>query len=303
MKNTKVYFMLLGFALFTGMTFNLAKYTVGYLNPTSVAAWRFGVAAAVMVVILFLREGVRGSQLKQNGLWYMILGTIGVFGFNSCFFLGMKFTSPVNGSLIMAMNPLLTTVLARIILKDKISQKAVIGVCFGLVGVLLVITQGSLSVLTHLSFSIGDVIILVGNICWALYGVLGRRFIQNGTPLSTTTYTMVVGALGLIGYALLSSASLVIPNVPTGVWGSILFMALCTSVLGYLWWNQGMTAIGAGKTSLFFNLVPVVTMLTSVVSGHPVTIVQVLGGLLVIIGVLVSSGLIGNKTQTLVQSS
>jgi len=49
--------------------------------------------------------------LKQNGLMYVVLGFIGIFGFNALFFLGMKHTSPVNGALIMATNPLVTAIL------------------------------------------------------------------------------------------------------------------------------------------------------------------------------------------------
>ena len=69
-------------------------------------------------------------------------------------------------------------------------------------------------------------------------------------------------------------------------------MAFFTSVLGYLWWNQGIKEIGAGKTSLFFNIVPVVTMAISFVVGTPISVFQMIGALLVISGVLVASGLI-----------
>lgn len=51
MKNLSVYLMLLGFAVFTGATFNLGKYAVGYFAPASAAAWRFGIAALVIFLI------------------------------------------------------------------------------------------------------------------------------------------------------------------------------------------------------------------------------------------------------------
>lgn len=67
-------------------------------------------------------------------------------------------------------------------------------------------------------------------------------------------------------------------------------MAFFTSVLGYLWWNQGIKEIGASKTSLFFNLVPVVTMIISFAVGTPIKVFQVIGAVLVILGVLTASG-------------
>lgn len=266
--------MLLGFSIFTGATFNLAKYTVEYLAPSSAAAWRFGLAAVVMLVILLLTEGVNKSLLKKNAIAYAVLGIVGIFGFNALFFIGMKCTSPVNAALIMGLNPLLTTIFARMILKDKIVKRQAVGIAFAFIGVFLVITQGSLEAIATLSVSVGDLLIFAGNLCWTLYAVLGRRFIKDATPLSTTTYTMAAGAIGLIG-----------------AWGAVAFMAVFTSVLGYLWWNQGVKEIGAGKTSLFFNLVPVVTMIISFAAGTPITFFQMIGAALVIVGVLASSGI------------
>ncbi|WEK53741.1 MAG: EamA family transporter [Candidatus Cohnella colombiensis] len=290
MKHLNIYLMLIGFAIFTGATFNLAKYTVGYFSPSSAAAWRFGLAAVVMLIILFFNEGIKKSQLKKNAVSYVVLGVVGIFGFNALFFVGLKYTSPVNGALIMGLNPLLTTVFARILLKDAITKNHVVGIFFAFIGVLLVITQGSIETIKTLSISSGDIIIFAGNVCWALYGVLGRRFVKDGTPLSTTTYTMVIGAVSLIVVSLFTSNPVSLPNIPIGAWEAIGFMALFTSVLGYLWWNQGMKEIGASKTSLFFNLVPVVTMIISFAIGTPIKTFQVIGAVLVILGVITASG-------------
>lgn len=148
-----------------------------------------------------------------------------------------------------------------------------------------------------LSISGGDILILGGNICWALYGVLGRRYIKEGTPLSTTSYTMLVGAVALIIASLFSSNPVPVPDIPLEAWGAIAFMALFTSVLGYLWWNQGMKELGAAKTSLFFNLVPVVTMAISFVMGTPITLFQWIGAIFVISGVVAASGILAFRNM------
>lgn len=290
MKHLKVYLMLLGFAIFTGASFNLAKYTVNYLSPITAAAWRFGCAAVILFFLLLFTEGVNKAVVKRNLIWYIVLGIVGIFGFSTLFFAGLSYTSSVNGSLIMGLNPLLTIIFARFLLNDKITKEQIIGTVLAFIGVLFVITQGSMETVRSLSFSIGDIIIFAGNICWALYGVLGRRFIHNGTALSTTTYTMMVGAIGLIAVSFFSSNPVPLANLPLGVWGAIGFMAIFTSVLGYLWWNIGMKEIGASKTSLFFNLVPVVTMIISFFIGEQVSSPQLLGAVCVILGVLLSSG-------------
>lgn len=292
MKNIKVYILLLGFAIFTGATFNLASYSVNYFSPSSAAAWRFGIAAIAMIVILSIKEGIKLANVKENGLAYVIIGIIGIFGFNALFFIGLKYTTPLNGALIMGTNPLMTTIIARLILKDPITKRQVFGIIFALIGVILVITQGSLELIQSFSFSIGDFIILMGNLCWALYGVLSRRYIKNSSPMANTTYTMIIGALSLILLSTMYPNPVPYQSIPISAWGAIVFMSLCTSVLGYLWWNQGIKEIGAGKTALFFNFVPIVTMIISFIIGTPVTVVQLIGTFLVILGVLVSSGVI-----------
>lgn len=80
-------------------------------------------------------------------------------------------------------------------------------------------------------------------------------------------------------------------------WGAILFMAIGMSVFGYLWWNNGIAQIGAARTSLFFNLVPVVTMIISFIEGVNITLAQSVGMILVVTGVLYSSNFIQIKPK------
>ncbi|MEB4860696.1 EamA family transporter, partial [Priestia megaterium] len=67
---SRIYFMLIGFAIFTGATFNLAKYAVHYFSPASAAARRFGIAALVMVLILGLQKQIKSKALKNYWKMY-----------------------------------------------------------------------------------------------------------------------------------------------------------------------------------------------------------------------------------------
>lgn len=300
---SRIYLMLIGFAIFTGATFNLAKYAVHYFSPASAAAWRFGIAALVMVLILGLQKQIKSKTLKIHWKMYILLGIIGIFGFNAFFFLGMQYTSPLNGALIMGTNPLVTALFAYFILKNPITKQQMLGISFALVGVILVLTQGSLEIIQTLSISKGDLLILAGNLCWALYGVLGRKYLNGSSSMETTTYTMIVGSLCLVILTAFSPSSQPLSHVTWSAWGAILFMALFTSVLGYLWWNKGMATIGASNTSLFFNLVPVVTMILSILTGTLITLPQVIGTWLVILGVLTASGFLNLRRKQKVSAS
>ena len=300
---SRIYLMLIGFAIFTGATFNLAKYAVHYFSPASAAVWRFGIAALVMALILGLQKQIKSKAIKKHWKMYILLGIIGIFGFNAFFFLGMQYTSPLNGALIMGTNPLVTALFAYFILKNPITKQQMLGISFALVGVILVLTQGALKIIQTLSISKGDLLILTGNLCWALYGVLGRKYLKGSSSMETTTYTMIVGSLCLVILTVFSPSPQPLSHVTWSAWGAILFMALFTSVLGYLWWNKGMATIGASNTSLFFNLVPVVTMILSILTGALITLPQVIGTCLVILGVLTASGFLRMRKKQKVPAS
>ncbi|MFP3846178.1 DMT family transporter [Priestia filamentosa] len=295
--------MLIGFAVFTGATFNLAQYSVHYFSAASAAAWRFGIAALVMILILRWQKQIKIKIIKAHWKMYILLGIVGIFGFNTFFFLGMQYTSPLNGALIMGTNPLVTALFAYFILKNLITKQQFLGIFFALVGVILVLTQGSLEIVQTLSISKGDLLILSGNVCWSLYGVLGRKYLKGSSSMETTTYTMITGSLCLIVLAAFLPNPQPLSHVTVSAWGAILFMALFTSVLGYLWWNKGMATIGASNTSLFFNLVPVVTMILSILIGAPVSLPQVIGTCLVILGVLTASGFLRLRRKQRVSPS
>lgn len=103
-------------AILWGANFNLAKPVLAEMHPLVAGADRYLIAAAIMLAITCI-NGERPPLRHFRA--YLILGLIGVFGFNLFFFLGMASTSPVNGALIMALNPLLTSLIARFNLGDR----------------------------------------------------------------------------------------------------------------------------------------------------------------------------------------
>ncbi|MGQ3892715.1 DMT family transporter [Legionella sp. CNM-4043-24] len=279
-------------ALFWGANFNAGKFVVGYMPPSVAASVRFSIATLLITFLVLWKESDIMSVVKKNILAFTVLGVIGVAGFNGLFFWGLKYTSPVNGALIMATNPIVTLLLAAIILKNTIQANQKAGMIFSLIGVVIVISNGSISMLSQVKISFGDLIILCANICWALYGVLARRFVKNSSPLITTAVTMGIGTIILLFFSINSITASEILNQDWQVYAALLYMAIFGSVLAYLFWNYGIEHLGASNTSIFFNLVPVFTVIISLVGGGHISNMQILGGVLVLTGVLISSGFI-----------
>lgn len=281
-----VYLTLTLSAIFWGANFNAGKIAVEVMSPTQVAAWRFILAGVVILALFWLKERPTWSSIKPYAFIYLLMGIVGIFLMNIFLFNGLEATSPINTSLITATNPLLTICLSVFLLKEKINFRQLGGIVISFLGVLLVLTNGSLTELE--SITNGDVYVLLATTLWSLYGILGKKYVGNGSPLATTAITMTVGSLFFLPYASLTTGEATSAKVMEA-WLAVIFMALFCSVLAYLWWNQGISRIGANKTSLFFNIVPISTMTISALSGESIGTAQLIGVLVTISGIIWST--------------
>ena len=292
MQRFLVYILCACSALFWGVTFNVGKITVGYIPPLTTAALRIVIAGIFMLGVVALTEKDTLAMLKRNLRMYVVLGLVGVVGFNALFFIGLRFTSPLNGALIMATNPLVTALLAGLIFHQSINRTHKIGTTISFVGVVIVLCGGSLHRLITLNFSIGDLLIILADICLALYGVLGRHYLKASTPIMTTAISTTIAALVLPVVALVVEPGTTLAGYPPVAWWSLAFMALLGSGLAYVFWNYGIREIGASNTSAFFHLVPVFTVLASLPLGQTVTALQIVGGIIVVTGVTFATGVL-----------
>ena len=286
MRKANIYLLLTTAAFFWGANFILGGYVLHDLPPIWAAAIRFVLGAALMFVIAGVkRENLIVPLRKHIGV-YMMLGVVGIVAFNLFFFYALRYTSANNAALIMATNPLFTTLLAAVILGERPTARHLAALPIALAGVAVVVTQGKISSLLSLQISIGDVLMLGADIFWALYNVLSRRYMPQGSSLVNTTWIMTAGAAVLLCVALGSNAHLA-PLSPKAA-ASMAVMAIGGTVLAYLFWSMGIARLGAARTAIFLNLVPVFAMLLGAVIATAPTAAQVAGGLLVLGGVTVS---------------
>jgi drug/metabolite transporter (DMT)-like permease len=272
-------------AILWGSNFNLVKPVVAEMQPLIAAADRFLIAAGIMLVITY----ATGNRLEwRHARIYLILGLLGVFGFNLFFFLGMSSTSPVNGALIMGLNPLLTSLIASWVLGDQPTRLQWLAFPVGLLGVAIVVLGAG----ARLEISRGDALLFVASLSWALYNVYLRKLAPKGeSALATATGTMVAGVTLV---AFLGGERFVLPTLYAG--SALVMMSVSGGVLAYLLWSAGIAKLGPARAAIFMNVVPVASMAISTASGVPPTAVQLLGGALVI-GAVMFSALIGARAK------
>lgn len=286
MRISTVYLLVTASAFFWGANFVLAGPILADLPPLWAAAMRFVLGAALMFAIAGVRRENLLSLLKQHAPTYIMLGAVGITGFNLFFFYALQSTSANSAALIMATNPLLTALLAVAFLGERLTSRHLVALPLALIGVAVVISHGDLNKLESLTFARGDLLMLAANLSWAMYNVLMRRFMPQGAPIANTTWVMAAGAILLASIALGSDAHIGGLDIKAGI--AMAIMVVGGTVAAYLCWGIGIARLGAARASIFLNLVPVFAMLVGSFLGTLPSTAQIVGGLLVLGGVSIS---------------
>ncbi|WP_296889326.1 DMT family transporter [Thiobacillus sp.] len=282
----RVYLAVTITTFFWGANFVLAGWVLEDLSPDWASALRFLFGAGLMSVLAWWRGENLAGLARRYAANYLLLGLVGIVGFNLLFFRAMQTTSADNGALIMATNPLLTTLLAAATLRERVSAKHWAALPIALSGVAIVITHGELARLQHLQIVEGDLLMLGANLTWAAFNICSRRFSPNASAIANTALMMSTGALVLLAIAAASGAALSMPGPQA--FSALVIMTIAGTVLAYLFWGIGIRQLGAGRTSLFLNLVPVFAMLVGASAGEWPNSAQITGGALVLTGMIIA---------------
>lgn len=282
------FFMIIA-AIFWAGAFIAGKFSVAEFPVFSLIFFRFLFASAAIFLILIKRE--RDWKIKREDLpIFFTLGIVGMIGYHLFFFMSLKYTSPVNASIIGATNPIITTILSTILLKEMVGFKNISSICLSFLGVVLIITDGNLQVLQNFEFNKGDLLMLVGVLCWALYAIMSKKALVKYSPLKVTSYAFLTCAILLIPFVIMEKPWVFIPNTTIKGWTSVIYMSLFASVCGYLIQQISIKKIGPSKTALYVNLVPVFSMIMAFFILHEsISLIKVGAGICIILSVFINS--------------
>lgn len=287
-SRNSVWLMVIVSTFFWGSNFNAAIAIAGDVTPLTAAAERFGIALVMFWIYRFTFGKTESTLVARDALVLIPLGVGGVFGFNYAFFTAMHTTSALNAALIMALSPMVSLLLSVVLLNVKIRSYQYIGMALAFVGVSLVITGGNFA-LVHIA--IGDAWMLLACGVWSLYSVSSQKYAVHIPSQQFARWTVSIGAVSLIVAALVVEQPIEsISHLPIKTHTILFYMGFCGSVLAYIFWLRGVYFLGPDKSAIAFNLVPVFTLVVSLILGTLPNAVQLFGLLLVLIGVIISSG-------------
>ncbi len=274
---------------FWGSSFPIGKHALTEVHALTLVLWRFVIAALCLALYLKIRRSGIPQLNWWQWSWVIAVSAVGVGGLNLGLFTGLSYTSSTNGALIMALSPLTTALIACVVLRSLPSMAQGMSVLVSLTGVLLVISNGQLANLLQLQLNHGDKLVFGGMLAWSFYTYCSQGISRWLPVLPYTFIGMVCGAL------VIGAMCLVSPEVQPWheLWQSsgiafseIVYIGLFGTVAGYLLWLNGISKLGSANAAVFFNLVPIFAVLTSLAMGQAITGLQLLGMVVVLVGLM-----------------
>jgi drug/metabolite transporter (DMT)-like permease len=264
MSKTKIYLLMVLCTIFWAGAFIAAKLSAPFIPPFTLTFLRFSVAVIILYIIIKVRKDKLYKLSKKDIPVFLTTGLVGMFGYHVLFFIAIKHTTAINSSIIGASNPIITTLLGIIFLKDRLNYKRILGIILSFTGVFLTLTNADINILRSFSFNTGDLVMLLAVLMWASYGVYSKYVMPRYSPMILTFYSFLFCTIILVPFVLYERPWTFITSVPYYSYLASLYMSIFPSVIGYLVQQMAIKQIGPSKTSIFINLVPLFSILLSV---------------------------------------
>jgi drug/metabolite transporter (DMT)-like permease len=283
--------LLLLVVLVWGTDFSVLKWALAAMHPHVANALRFVVSAGVLGAVYGVRCWQRGTPflgpLRTHWQAVIPLGLLGFGAHQAAFVVGLNHTTAGSAALIMATNPLWTAVLGWAAGTERLGRGAWGGLLVALTGAGFVIAAGSADVAVGSGTLFGNGVMLVAAMLWGSYTALAKQLVDRASILAITFFGVLAALPVLLAVGAVYEPTVSWGAVDGWAWGSLLFSGGLAVGLMFVLWNQAVRRVGSSNTAVYYYLVPFVALIAgAVLLGEPITILQVVGGGLIIGGLV-----------------
>lgn len=259
------------------------------IGPLTLSAARFSIAA-LFFYLLLRNQKHPSTRPTGKALWLMVgMALSGVILFSPLLYLGLHYTTAINGTLINGTGPLLTGLMAAVLIREPMTGRQIGGATMALVGVLYLISGGSLSFWQQAQHNVGDLLVLAAVSTWSLYSILSSRAMRLMPAISASAWSIYIG-LPILCLLAVWELYLTPIDLNLRLIGILVYLGIGPAAIGFYAWNQGVSRLGASGAMVFYNTLPLYgAILASLSLGEPIGSNHIIGGLLIIGGGLWSA--------------
>ncbi len=271
--------------------FIVARGVIKDIPPVTLSFYRWLTATVILLPFAWKYFAKEWKLVKENFLYFFFVSLTGVSMFNTFVYIAGHYSEAINLALIgTTSSPIISVILAKIFLKERISVIRIIGMMVCIAGILLLLSKGNFYNLLTFSFSKGDWWILAAAFSFAIYNTMVKKKPANMNSINFLFVVFATGTLLLVPfyfYELKTSGGIAINFSNLSV---ILYLGLGASVICFLLWNISIAKLGTGRTALFGNLIPVFSSIEAVfILGEKITWIYYTSFALVIAGLLIAN--------------
>ncbi|MDX5364010.1 MAG: DMT family transporter [Pseudazoarcus pumilus] len=224
--------------------------------PFALAFWRWVIALACVAPLALPHLRTQWPLVKKHWKALVVLGLLGVGGFNTLVYIGLHSTTATNAAILNSVIPIMTIALAFALLGRRLGGMEAVGVAVSLAGVGMIVARGDLATLLTLTLNRGDLWLLAAVLVWGLYTV-GLHWRPPIRPMLLFAICAVVGLIALTPFYVweLASGQAIAMSGPALM--AIAYVGIFPGFLGHVFYNAGVAAVGPNQGSLFIHLMPV----------------------------------------------
>lgn len=285
----RIYILLLLVMLMWGLNVSAIKVLVDAIAPMLLTGFRV-MTAGVAVLVICSMMGIFRLPYKHEWLTIFFISIFNVILHHSFVAVGLELTSGINGSLILGMNPLITAMMAYLILRQRMTWLRVFGFVLGFIGVVVTTMMGTGEIT---GVSTGDLIVFLGVVVQGFSFVLISKLKPTFDPRLATGYMLVFGAvfIFLSSQALGSEIREITTLIDWQLGSAFLFSAVLATAFGHMTYNYAIKKVGPAETAIFLNLNTLFAVIgSSIFLNETITVNHAVGFTLILCGVFMGTG-------------
>lgn len=279
---------LFGVALIYGANYSIAKELLDddYISPMALVLFRVSSAVILFLIIhlFFIKE-----RVERKDLWrLMICGIFGVFLNQSFFITGLKYTTPINASVLMVTTPIFVLILSILLREEKLTLLKIWGVLLGAGGtLLLLLNKGSIDFSGTLK---GDLYVLINAIAYSCYLVLAKPLMRKYNPITVVKWIFLFGIIPVLPLGWEGATQVEWSNFSTSLWFAFVYVLIMVTFFTYLLNAMALKTVKPSTVGIYIYLQPVLATFVALAMGKDqLTGIKILSGMLIILGVYLVS--------------
>ncbi len=289
-SRVKGHLALLGANLFYGAGFTVAKSVMpSLIQPKGFILIRVAVAALLFWLSYFGGASFRTSIDKKD--WKILIGC-GLFGVATnqlFFFLGLNLTSPIHASLMMLSTPILVSIFASYLFKERLSNNKIIGLILGVSGAVMLVLIGGKDKQASNAL-LGDIFVLFNATSYAIYLVMVKPLMNKYRPIIVIRWVFLIGLCFVLPFGLKDFLQIEWSLFKPQHFLAVAFVVICCTFLAYLWNIYALRVLSSATAGAYIYIQPVFAAIIAIIFlGEQLSWVKILSSLLIFCGVYLVS--------------